>query len=400
MKVLIVNTAERTGGAAIAASRLMQALQSEGINASFLSRPNFQFSIFNFQLGIKPLPFYLERFRIFLANGFSKKRLWYVDIANCGENITKTREFQEADIVHLHYVNQGFLSLGVIDKILRSGKRIVWTMHDMWPFTAICHHADDCKRYQTHCHDCPLLVRPSAKDLSYKVFAEKQQVWTHGNITFIGCSKWIADLAAKSALTKGHRVVNIPNVVPHEIFRPIDKAEARAMFGLPADKKLLLFSCQKVSDERKGMVYMLEALQLLRNEGIELVVAGSEANITTNLPIHTVGYIADEQRMAALYSAVDTFVTPSLQENLPNTIAEAMSCGTPCVGFHIGGIPEMIHHKQDGYVAKYRDSNDLAEGIRYVLSHPELGEAAAQYARETYNAHRVAQLYINAYGVH
>ena len=101
--------------------------------------------------------------------------------------------------------------------------------------------------------------------------------------------------------------------------------------------------------------------------------------------------------MAALYAAVDVFVTPSLQENLPNTIAESMSCGTPCVGFHVGGIPEMIHHQQDGYVARYRDSSDLAQGIRYVLAHPELGEAATRYARETYDAHRIAQLYIAEY---
>lgn len=391
MRVLIVNTSERTGGAAIAANRLMHALKAESVEVSMLTRRN------HYPFSLKPLAFYWERTRIFLANGFSKKRLWYVDIANCGEDITRTREFQEADVIHLHYINQGFLSLGVIDKILLSGKRVVWTMHDMWPYTAICHHADTCLHYQQHCHDCPLLVHPGSCDLSYKVFEQKQRIWQHGSITFVGCSQWIADLAAKSVLTQGHRVVNIPNVVPHETFQPMSKAEARALFGLPADKRLLLFSCQKVSDERKGMSYMLETLQLLQDENIALVVAGSEADISTSLPIHAVGYIADEQRMAALYAAVDVFVTPSLQENLPNTIAESMSCGTPCVGFHVGGIPEMIHHQQDGYVARYRDSSDLAQGIRYVLAHPELGEAATRYARETYDAHRIAQLYIAEY---
>ena len=397
MKVLIVNTSKRTGGAAIAANRLANAIRQQGVEVSMLTRKdNFSF----------PNPFShprgswwgaLERLRIFIANGLSKKRLWYVDIACCGEDITRTREFQEADVIHLHYINQGFLSLDVIDKILRSGKRVIWTMHDMWPFTAICHHSDDCTCFQSHCHDCPLLVRPSAKDLSYKVFEKKQRVWQHGRITFVGCSKWIAERARKSALTEGHRVVSIPNVVPQETFHPMPKDEARALFGLPTDKRLLLFSCQKVSDERKGMAYMLEALELLKNENIALVVAGSEANITTELPIYTTGYIADEQRMAALYAAVDTFVTPSLQENLPNTIAEAMSCGTPCVGFHIGGIPEMIHHKEDGYVARYRDAHDLAEGIRYVLSNPELSATAAKHAQETYNEHQVAKLYIAEY---
>ena len=107
--------------------------------------------------------------------------------------------------------------------------------------------------------------------------------------------------------------------------------------------------------------------------------------------------IHDEATMAAMYAAADVFVTPSLQDNLPNTIVEAMSCGTPCVGFRVGGIPEMIHHQRDGYVARYRDAHDLAEGIRYVLSHPQLTEAATQYAHATYNEHRVAQLYLSEY---
>ena len=107
--------------------------------------------------------------------------------------------------------------------------------------------------------------------------------------------------------------------------------------------------------------------------------------------------ICNEEQMAAMYAAADVFVTPSLQDNLPNTIVEAMSCGTPCVGFNIGGIPEMIHHQQDGYVARYCDTHDLAAGIRYVLAHPKLGEAAARYARTTYDECRVAQLYLNEY---
>ena len=371
MKVLIVNTTERTGGAAIAASRLAHALRQEGVEVEMLTRRS-------------QWPFYWERFRIFLANR-SKRGLWQVDIANCGEDITKTQAFQEADVIHLHWVNQGFLSLKNIENILKSGKRIIWTLHDQWPYTGICHYAEECNRFQTHCHDCPQLNHPAARDLSFQVFEKKRRIYAQGQITFVGCSQWIADEARKSALTQEHRVVSIPNPIDHTVFHPISKTDARTQFGLPEDKKIVLFTCQKVTDERKGMLYLEDAMQQLPD--VRLVRVGKGGDYEIHEP----------EQMAALYAAADVFVTPSLQDNLPNTIVEAMSCGTPCVGFNVGGIPEMIHHKQDGYVAQYRDADDLASGIRYVLSHPELSETAASYAHATYNEHRVAQLYLQEY---
>ena len=372
MKILILNTTERTGGAAIAASRLAHALRQEGAEVEMACRRGKG-------------PFYWERLRIFLVNGLSKRGLWQVDIANCGEDITKTRAFQEADVVHLHWVNQGFLSLAGLKRILKSGKRIIWTLHDQWPYAGICHYAEDCTRFHSHCHHCPQLMRPAARDLSCKVFEAKRRIYAQADITFVGCSQWIADEARRSALTQGHRIVSIPNAINHSVFRPMPKAEARRRFGLPGEGKMVLFICQKVTDERKGMRYLEEAMKELPE--VQVVRVGNGGDFE----------IHDEATMAAMYAAADVFVTPSLQDNLPNTIVEAMSCGTPCVGFRVGGIPEMIHHQRDGYVARYRDAHDLAEGIRYVLSHPQLAEAATQYAHATYNDHRVAQLYLSEY---
>ena len=378
MRILIVNTTEQTGGAAIAATRLMHALQKEGVEVSMLCRSNLQFTI-------KSFAFYWERLRIFLANRLSKRNLWQIDIANCGEDITQTEAFRSADVIHLHWINQGFLSIKNLEAIFRSGKRIIWTLHDQWPTTGICHYAEDCNRFHTHCHTCPLLAQPADHDLAYRVFEQKLRIWHEADITFVGCSQWIADEARKSALTQGHRVVCIPNPIDHTIFHPIPRTEARAAFGLPLDKKIVLFICQKVTDERKGMRYLEEAMRELPEVQVVRVGKGGDYEIH------------EPQRMVMMYAAADVFVTPSLQDNLPNTIVEAMSCGTPCVGFRIGGIPEMIHHQQDGYVAHYRDASDLAEGIRYVLAHPELGEAAAQYAANTYNEARVAKLYMAEY---
>jgi len=350
----------------------MNALQKEGIDVSMVNRS-------------RTFPFYWERLRIFAANRFSKKKLWETDIANCGEDITQSQAFKQADVIHLHWINQGFLSLKGIEKILLSGKRIVWTLHDQWPFTSICHHAASCERFQTHCHNCPLLLYPSAHDLSYRVFEEKRRIYALGNITFVGCSRWIADTARKSALAQGHRIVNIPNAIDLSIFRVRPQQEARRQLGLPADKKIVLFTCQKVTNVYKGAHYLEEALKALPEVTAVRVGKGGDYEIH------------DEHRMALMYAAADVFATPTLQDNLPNTIVEAMSCGTPCVGFRVGGIPEMIHHLKDGYVARFCDAEDLANGIRYVLSHPELSEAAVHYAHETYNERRIAQLYLREY---
>ena len=371
MRILIVNTTERTGGAAIAANRLAQALRQEGADVETRTRKG-------------RWAFYGERLRILLANR-TKRGLWQVDIANCGEDITRSPEFQRADVVHLHWVNQGFLSLSSLEKIMQSGKRVVWTLHDQWPYTGICHYAEPCDRFLTHCHDCPQLACPSARDLAFNVFEQKRRIYAEADITFVGCSEWIAEQARRSPLTEGHRIVSIPNAIDNHTFHPIPQEEARSHFSLPRDKSILLFICQKISDERKGMRYLEEAVRALPNVHIVRVGKGGDFEIS------------DEWEMAQIYAAADAFVIPSLQDNLPNTIVEAMSCGTPCVGFRVGGIPEMIHHKQDGYVAQYRDAGDLAEGIRYILSHPELRKAAARTATQTYDPRRIAQLYLKEY---
>jgi glycosyltransferase involved in cell wall biosynthesis len=202
------------------------------------------------------------------------------------------------------------------------------------------------------------------------------------NITFVGCSRWMADLARQSRLTQGHTVTNVPNAIDTEVFKPMDMAVARERHGLPTDKRLILFGAQRITDERKGFRYLAEACEhismhhptLPSNLGV--VVLGGDAQAVKSslpLPVYTVNYLNNEQEIAQLYNAVDLFVTPSLQDNLPNTIVEAMACGVPCVGFDVGGIPEMISHKQDGYVADYCDSIDFARGIAWCLDESRLG---------------------------
>ena len=199
------------------------------------------------------------------------------------------------------------------------------------------------------------------------------------------------------------RIVHINNCIPSALFHPINMQQARQSLSLPQDKRLLLFCSQKVTDERKGIAYLTEAMQVLTQSGnvegaLHLVIVGKNAEqipLPDNTCVTRISSLK-EQEMPTLYNAVDAFLTPSLQDNLPNTIAEAMSCGTPCVGFDVGGIPEMIDHLKNGYVARYRDAADLAEGIRYVLNH-DLRSAAHNKAAAAYGETHVAQEYIKLY---
>ena len=361
MKVLILSTYERSGGAAIAASRLLHALRKNGTDAAMLCRRNISWG--PQRLRKQSWTSIWERAVIFCRNGFNSKELWATDIALCGQDITKTKEYKEADVIHLHWVNQGFLSLDTIEKIAKSGKRVVWTMHDEWPLDSIWHYTDG--------------VSKEARErwLSCQATKRKKDIYHNGNITFVACSNWLRKKSEIKTLAEGQDIVTIPNAIDTEVFHPVTHT----------NKRRVLFVAQKIDDERKGIKYLDQATAQLRD--VEVTALGRD-----------IPYIDNEEDMAALYASIDVFVTPSLQDNLPNTIMEAMACGTPCVGFNVGGIPEMIDHKVNGYVARYKDAADLAEGIRYVLdNHERLGAAAREKVLREYSEEAVAKRYTEIY---
>jgi glycosyltransferase involved in cell wall biosynthesis len=405
VRVLIVNTSERTGGAAVAANRLMMALNNNGVKAKMLVRDKESDSLTVVGLPKSPMlnwHFLWERLVIFFHCRFSRKHLFEIDLANSGSDITKLREFQEADVIHLHWINQGMLSLSGIRKILKSGKPVVWTMHDIWPATAICHLTLNCRNFTTHCHNCRLLPgKGSSSDLSTSVWRKKEKMLEDSSIYFVTCSHWLEQEAKASALLRGQKIVSIPNPIDTHIYRSGDKQTARKNLGLPEDKRLILFVSQRVTNKNKGMDYLIDACRQLKD--YELVILGGHAEeVVDQLPLkaHPLGYVNDERRIVEIYQAVDVFVLPSLSENLPNTIMEAMACGVPCVGFKVGGIPEEIDHKRNGYVAEYRDSDDLARGIRWILSeadYNQLSQEAVRKVAHSYSQQSVAISYLDVY---
>ena len=406
MRVLLISTSDLAGGGAIAAYRLMEALNNNGVKAKMLVRDKLSTSVTVAQTGTK-IPKVLERIQIM---SHLRGKLWQADTADFGINITKTDEYKEADVIHLHWINQGMVSLSGLEQMIKDGKKIVWTLHDEWPYLGICHYRGDCQ--ETECRNCPLLPGNTA----HKRYLKKQELYKKGIITFVGCSEWITQRAQQTMPEA--QVVHINNCIPHNIFRYIDQQEARKQLALPLDKKIILFCSQKLNDERKGYTYLQQSLEQFKIQNSKFKIQGPQSMAldshspkggeegaqlsTLNSQLSTVcigkgaRYISSPEEMALTYAAADVFVTPSLQDNLPNTIAEAMSCGTPCVGFNVGGIPEMIDHQQNGYVAKYKDVTDLAAGIQYVLAH-DMREAALHKAASAYGETHVAQKYINVY---
>lgn len=413
MRILIVNTSENTGGAAIAANRLMEALKNNGVKAKMLVRDKRTGQITVCAVPQSPLlkaKFAWERFIIWKANHFKKHNLFQVDLGNTGVDITSLAEFKEADLIHLHWINQGFLSLKNIRSIINSGKPIVWTMHDQWPSTGICHYSGTCTKYETECRNCPLLINGGSEhDISAKYFRRKQQMLRGAHIVFVACSHWLEEKARHSSLFVGQEVTSIPNTINVNIFKPMEKRKMRLQCNLPLDKKLLLFGSLKATDPRKGIDYLIKACNILKEKHAELqsqlgiIIVGNCSDGMRHLfpfPVYAFDYVDNEKEMARIYNTADVYVTPSLEDNLPNTIMESMACGIPCVGFNVGGIPEMIDHGKNGYVAETRNADDLAEGICFALNpehHEDLSSQAVHKVLSTYGETNVASKYISLY---
>lgn len=394
MRVLLVNTSENIGGAAIACRRLMDALTRNGVEVRMLTAPKRRGWLCKAVERVMMLPFV----------GFSWRRSWTIDVNWLGTDITGTEDFQWADVVHLHWVNQGMLSVGQIGKIAHSGKRMVWTMHDLWPTEGVWHY----KTPQTSTQTPP---QPSPKGegddsalirwLDKNTLQRKLRAYGNSSVRFVTCSRWLMRQAEGSPLLNGNSIESIPNPIDTEVFCRQDKVAARKALGIPADCRLVLFVSQKLTDERKGARYFVEALNQMTDVHVAVMGGGGEEIAAAlNCPTHVLGYVSGQQKIASIYNAADVFVLPSLNDNLPNTIMEAMACGVPCVGFNIGGIPEMIDHLRNGFIADARNVAQLCKGIRYCLhsdNHQRLSDDCLRKTKETYSQQAVANRFKEVY---
>lgn len=305
--------------------------------------------------------------------------------AESNVRIDLIREIAAADILHLHWVAGAMNYDGIY--LTMKHKPIVWTLHDMNPFTGGCHYAGDCLKYKNSCGACPQLGSDDTRDHSRKIWTQKKYAVQNLNIHVVTPSRWLGRCAQESAIFSNQSVQIIPNGFPLDIFKPYPKMQIRKASNLPKSAKIILFGADSVTNQRKGFVYLLSALNRFPlKEGHEYILAtfGSlpeGIKIPSKYKLLHAGQITDENQLALIYSAADIFVLPSVEDNLPNTAVEALACGTPVVGFEIGGVPDMVEHRVNGYLAKPKDVADLMNGINWVISEYEKGVHFTQKCR-------------------
>ena len=392
MKIISLSTFDIKGGAARAAYRLHQGLNKISVESWILSQTKYsqdpqviggksasgiEQAKTGLRLTLDQLP--LKRYRQRSQQLFSAN--WLPD--RIMPQITRL----DPDLVNLHWIGAGYVQIETIAKL---GRPIVWTLHDMWSFTGGCHYNQSCNKYTASCGACPLLGSDREADLSRQVWQRKQKAWRRIDLTIVTPSKWLAQCAGSSSLFSNRRIEVVPYGLDLDTYRPIDRQTARDLLKLPQDKQLVLFlSLNATSDTRKGFHLLQPALQKLSYSGwqdkLELMVVGASEPVDPpqlGFKAHYLGILKDDLTLALAYSAADVFVAPSLQDNLPNTVLEAIACGTPCVAFNIGGMPDMVEHQLNGYLAKPYEIEDLVGGINWTLEDEDRTKALSHRARE------------------
>ena len=414
MKVVHLNTYDGNGGAGRASYRLNHALVSAGAQSKLFTYlkfskkadinalyPNFWGKLY------ATLTVLAERY---LPKFYEKDLKLPFSLSFFGKDIHRHPAILEADIIHLHWINHGFLNPQNLSKLASLNKPIVWTLHDSNTFTGGCHVRFNCTHYLNSCGNCPLLKTPANDDVSHQIWKRKNEAYQQLKATYITPSHWLGLAAKQSGLLKNYPVSVIPNTLETKIFKPINKKEARATLNLPQNQFLLLsgFMPSK-KDAHKGTSYLIEAIDLwiaTHPELIDkatLIVFGnrySETAPSFKIDVTFLGTINDDDKLANAYAAADVFLTTSLEDNLPNTVMESLACGTPVVSFTTGGIPDMVHHQHNGYLARYKDSKDFAAGINWVYHHPDkekLNEKARETVMENFSEDVIADKHIKLY---
>ncbi len=412
MKVSIVNKSDSQGGAARAAYRLHTGLRKIGVDSKMIvdSKISDDPNVYGPEGKIRKLWSKVRPFIDKIPLKFYDWQKTPFHPAWIGKNIVGEEFTKQADIINLHWIAGGFLSIRGVSRFTKLGKPIVWTLHDMWAFTGGCHYSGECEKYINSCGTCPQLNSDKDNDITRRIWRKKRKAYKDLHLTIVTPSRWLAGCAKRSSLLSDSKVEVIPNGLNSSIFKPIDKMTARNILNLPKNKKIILFDISATTNRLKGFKYLkkaiseLEKMKTFNKDELCLVILGaSHSRNIEKISFETkfLGRLYDDFSLALSFSAADVFITPSLQDNLPNTVMESLSCGTPVVGFNIGGISEMVEQQVNGYLSEYKNSKSLAQGIRWILEDEnrafKLGEAARKKAVEKYSLEMQAEQYESLY---
>ena len=384
MKVVHVSTTD-FGGAYKAAERISASMASVGVDSTVLVRTKTKGDTIAIEVVNTPLKRIISKTKN-VGNLLLSKGEVISDYF--GTDISKNSYVQDADVVFLHWVNS-FVSYHNVEQLIKSGKKIIWVMHDMWLVTGGCHYAFGCHKYENVCEDCPMIRGKREKGVSYRNYMSKRAMLRHSSLKLVGPSRWLVGCAKKSKITNGMGTFCIYNPIDTNIYYPRgNRSELREKFNIPIDRRVILFGAMKAEkNSTKGLQYLKTAIHNLSPTEYVAVVFGNTEKIEsdyTGVLTLEMGMIQDEQTLAEIYNCADVFVAPSIQEAFGYTVNEALSCGTPVVGFSVGGISEQIEHKRNGYLARPQDSLDLAEGIRWCCKNIDCGTKSFNILKNDY----------------
>ncbi|KAF0218746.1 MAG: group 1 glycosyl [Geobacteraceae bacterium] len=416
MRTVIINTFDIQGGAARAANRLHNALKSNAVESSMvvMSKKSSDPSVMeiggytpnekiDYQYILRKLVqrYYIDSSRTDLSNTL-------FSFAYPGRDISSIPRLQSADLINLHWV--GFFQTPVtIQKLMKLGKPMVWTLHDMCPFTGGCHYSAGCDGYTRDCRNCPQLSN-DPYSLPNAILKDKLELFEGFPLTIASPSRWLADCARKSALFRNCRIEVIPNSIETDIYTPISKDDAKAALEIDPKNIVLMFGADSGNEKRKGFAELEAALarartnplfeDIVRRKGITILSLGPLTADMSKLgmDIKELGHVSDDTLIARAYSAADIFILPSLEDNLPNMMLESMACGTPVLAFRSGGIPDVVQDGVNGRLVPTGDVNALAERLVELVSdkalRERLGAESAKFVHGAYTPKIQADRYL------
>jgi len=406
MKVLHVVAGNLMGGAARGAYWLHLGLLEDGVQSHMLISGRKQCddrsvsTIRSSWLSVALSEIRARLDKVLTAVYFKRKKLIFSS-GFFGIDITERPEYKRADIIHLHWINSGFVNFKYLNKIK---KPLVWTLRDMWPMTGGCHLAEaiGCDKYKTGCGSCEQLNSRFENDLSRHIILRKRK-FLPNKTKVVAISPWLEKCAKDSFMFKGFDVRSIYNNINTNIFYPEDKQSSQKSLGINTQKKVVLIGASSIRQFYKGFSKFIESLSYLSNKNIFLVFFGEvddDQCKSLGFDYLNLGLVKDDGVLRSAYSAADVFVAPSVMDAFGKTIAEAMACATPVVCFDATGPQSIVLHLENGYRALPFSPESLAEGVNWVLSYPDyqsLSDKALKNAVSRFDSSVIAKEYIDLY---